>query len=69
MTLSDATDGGSAWAPRFVDYLFLAFNTSTALSPTDTALLSRQAKMGMMLQAVISLAIIVLLAANAVNIL
>jgi hypothetical protein len=52
-----------------VDYLFLAFNTSTALSPTDTALLSRQAKMGMMLQAVISLAIIVLLAANAVNIL
>lgn len=69
MTLSDATGGGSAWSPRFVDYLFLAFNTSTALSPTDTAVLSRQAKMGMMLQAVISLAIIVLLAAYAVNIL
>ena len=69
MTLSDATGGGSVWSPRFVDYLFLAFNTSTALSPTDTAVLSRQAKMGMMLQAVVSLAIIVLLAAYAVNIL
>jgi hypothetical protein len=54
---------------RFADHLFLAFNTSTALSPTDTAVLSRQAKIGMMLQAVISLAIIVLLAAYAVNIL
>src|SRR5262249_34326609 len=24
------------WSPQFVDYLFLAFNTSTALSPADT---------------------------------
>src|SRR5712691_1804863 len=24
------------WAPEFIDYLFLAFNTSTAFSPTDT---------------------------------
>lgn len=23
------------WSPNFVDYLFLAFNTNTALSPTD----------------------------------
>lgn len=59
----------SAWQPNFVDYLFLAFNTSTAFSPTDTAVLSRPAKMGMMLQSVISLMIIVLLAARAVNIL
>ena len=26
-----------AWRPQFVDYLFLAFNTSTAFSPTDAA--------------------------------
>ena len=59
----------STWTPHFVDYLFLAFNTSTAFSPTDTAVLSRWAKLGMMLQSLISLAIIALLAARAVNIL
>jgi len=57
------------WSPHFMDYLFLAFNTSTAFSPTDTAVLSRWAKAGMMLQSLISLAIIALLAARAVNIL
>jgi hypothetical protein len=57
------------WHPSFVDYLFLSFNTSTALSPTDTQVLSRWAKGLMMVQSVISLTIIVLLAARAVNIL
>jgi hypothetical protein len=58
-----------SWSPHFMDYLFLAFNTSTAFSPTDTAVLSRWAKAGMMLQSLISLTIIALLAARAVNIL
>src|SRR5450432_2300461 len=57
------------WTPQFMDYLFLSFNTSTAFSPTDTAVLSRWAKAGMMLQSLISLTIVVLLAARAVNIL
>lgn len=57
------------WVPHFVDYLFLAFNTSTAFSPTDTAVLSRWAKLSTMLQSLISLTIIALLAARAVNIL
>jgi len=57
------------WSPNFVDYLFLAFNTSTALSPADTPALSRWAKILMMIQATISLAVIALLAARAVNIL
>ena len=57
------------WSPHFVDYLFLAFNTSTAFSPTDTPALSRWAKVLMMLQAIISLAVLALLAARAVNIL
>jgi uncharacterized membrane protein len=58
-----------SWHPRFIDYLFLSFNTSTALSPTDTQILSPWAKTLMMLQSLISLTIIVLLAARAVNIL
>jgi hypothetical protein len=57
------------WSPGFVDYLFLAFNTSTAFSPTDVPVLSRWAKVLMMLQSLISLATIALLAARAVNIL
>jgi hypothetical protein len=58
-----------SWSPNFMDYLFLAFNTSTAFSPTDTAVLSRWAKAGMMLQSIISLTIVALVAARAVNVL
>jgi uncharacterized membrane protein len=61
--------GESSWSPNFMDYLFLAFNTSTAFSPTDTAILSRPAKVAVMLQSLISLTIVALLAARAVNIL
>jgi uncharacterized membrane protein len=61
--------GEHEWEPNFVDYLFLAFNTSTALSPTDAPVLSRWAKVLMMIQALISLLVIVLLAARAINIL
>jgi len=61
--------GEHEWEPNFVDYLFLAFNTSTAFSPTDVPVLSRWAKVLMMIQALISLLVIALLAARAVNIL
>lgn len=61
--------GEEEWEPNFVDYLFLAFNTSTAFSPTDVPVLSRWAKILMMVQAMISLLIIALLAGRAVNIL
>jgi hypothetical protein len=62
-------EGARGWTPGFIDYLFLAFNTSTAFSPTDVPVLSRWAKLVMMVQAMISLATITLLAARAVNIL
>jgi hypothetical protein len=62
-------NANTSWVPHFIDYLFLAFNTSTAFSPTDTAVLSRSAKLATMLQSLISLIIIALLAARAVNIL
>jgi hypothetical protein len=61
--------GEQCWSPGFVDYLFLAFNTSTAFSPTDSPVLSRWAKILMMVQALISFATVALLAARAVNIL
>jgi hypothetical protein len=57
------------WRPGFVDYLFLAFNSSTAFSPTDVPVLSRWAKLMMMTQALISLGTVVVIAARAVNIL
>jgi hypothetical protein len=72
MTLDAATKhamGEQCWNPGFIDYLFLAFNTSTAFSPTDVPVLSRWAKVLMMIQSLISLATVALLAARAVNIL
>lgn len=61
--------GEGDWSPGFMDYLFIAFNTSTAFSPTDCPVLSRWAKALMMVQALISFATVALLAARAVNIL
>jgi hypothetical protein len=61
--------GEDQWSPGFVDYLFLAFNTSTAFSPTDVPVLSRWAKGLMMIQSTISLATIAIIAARAVNVL
>jgi hypothetical protein len=58
-----------SWSPNFADYLFLAFNTSTAFSPTDVPVLARWGKLLMMIQSLISLTVLVLLAARAVNIL
>ena len=57
------------WSPGFVDYLFLAFNTSTAFSPTDVPVLTRWAKLLMMLQSLISLITVAIVAARAINIL
>ena len=57
------------WSPDFVDYLFVAFNTSTAFSPTDAPIMTRWAKILTMIQSLISLTILALLAARAVNIL
>ena len=72
MTLSQEAQvamGEDQWSPGFIDYLFLAFNTSTAFSPTDSPVLSRWAKVLMMVQSLISLTTLALLAARAVNIL
>ena len=57
------------WFPRYPDYLFVAFTTSLAFSPTDTLPLSRRAKMLMMLQAAISVVTLTGVAGSAINIL
>ena len=55
------------WRPSFLDYLFVAFTSATAFSPTDTLPLSGRAKALMMLNAAVSLVSIALIAARAVN--
>jgi hypothetical protein len=57
------------WRPGFVDYLFVAYNTSTAFSPTDVPVLSTWAKLAMMVQATISFTTVLLLVGRVVNIL
>ena len=72
MTVPPGVRGAASqrpWAPHFIDYLFLAFNTSTAFSPTDTPVLARWAKVMTMLQSLISLTVLAILAARAVNML
>jgi hypothetical protein len=55
------------WHPKFLDYLFLAFATATAFSPTDALPLTHRAKMLMLLESCISLLTLVVVAARAVN--
>jgi hypothetical protein len=55
------------WSPELVDYLFLAFTSSTTFGPTDTLVMARRAKVLMMLQATLSLVIFAGIIARAVG--
>jgi hypothetical protein len=57
------------WRPRFVDYLYLGFTSATAFSPTDVMPLRAWNKIAMMAQSTISLALLGLVVARAVNVL
>jgi hypothetical protein len=57
------------WKPLFVDYLFLAFSTATALSAADTLPITRLAKMLMLAEAMVSLTTIAIIVSRAINIL
>lgn len=57
------------WHPTFIDYLYVSITNATAFSPTDTMPLSRRSKMIMGGQAFLSLLVIALVAARAINIL
>jgi hypothetical protein len=57
------------WRPRFHDYLYLAFTSALAFSPTDTLPLVGRAKALMAMQSVISLSVLVVVLARVINIL
>jgi len=57
------------WEPQFFDYLYLSFTNATAFSPTDVMPMSRWAKAMMMVQSAISLVLVVLVIARAINVL
>jgi hypothetical protein len=56
------------WRPRFIDYLYLGFTNATAFSPTDAMPLAPWAKIAMAVQASVSLGILGLVIARAVNV-
>ena len=58
----------AAWRPAFSDYLYVSVTAATAFSPTDTMPYSRTAKLLMGMQSTISIAILAMLVARAVNI-
>ncbi len=67
--MQEPTAAPPGWEPTLLDYLYLAFTNATAFSPTDVMPLTRPAKMAMMVQSALSLALIGLVIARAVNIL
>lgn len=57
------------WMPGLTEYMYLAFTNATAFSPTDTLPLSGRARAFMTAESIISLVVIALVTARAVNIL
>lgn len=61
------SDDHETWQPTFLDYLFIAFTTSTSFQPPDHARpVSHRAKVLLMLQASISLTTLFLIASRAI---
>jgi uncharacterized membrane protein len=65
----DQNNGETAigWSPGFLDYLFVAFTTSSAFGPTDTPVLSGRVKILTVIQTVVSLVVVIVLVAWAVG--
>lgn len=57
------------WHPKYFDYFYVSVTNASAFSPTDTAPLSRWAKLLMLIQSLTSLVTVGLVIARAVNIL
>lgn len=56
------------WRAKYVDYLILGLTTSTAFSPTDVMPMTAWAKLTMALQSIVSLSLVGLVIARAVNV-
>jgi uncharacterized membrane protein len=59
----------AGWYPQFVDYLALSYNTSTAFSTADTSPIRHWSKMMLILESAVSLVLVILVVARAVNVL
>jgi hypothetical protein len=57
------------WEPMYADYAYVAFTNATAFSPTDVMPMTRWAKAAMALQAIVSIVVVALVVARAVNVL
>jgi uncharacterized membrane protein len=57
------------WRPRYIDYLYLGVTNSLAFSPTDVMPLAAWAKSIMAVQSIVSLLVLGLIVARAVNVL
>jgi uncharacterized membrane protein len=57
------------WRPRIWDYLYISLTAGTAFSPTDAMPLTGRAKLLLGVQSTVSLVIVVLVTARAVNVL
>ena len=56
------------WRAEYADYLILGLTTSTAFSPTDVMPMTSWAKLTMALQSIVSLCVVGLVIARAVNV-
>jgi hypothetical protein len=65
----DESDASGGWRPQVWDYLYVSLTNAIAFSPTDTMPLSLRAKAAMGIEAAISAATVLLVAARAVNVL
>jgi hypothetical protein len=66
MTHTDHVPVG--WYPKFVDYLAFSFATALAFSPTDVSAVKHWAKLMMVAEGLISLAVAALVIARAINV-
>jgi hypothetical protein len=59
--------GWEDWKPGFSDYLYAAFAYSASFGPNDTQMLSQRFKVLSMAQTILSLMVVVMIAARAIN--
>ena len=62
-----AVEGWEDWKPGFTDYFYAAFAYSASFGPNDTQMLSQRFKYLSMAQTVLSLMVVVMVAARAIN--
>jgi hypothetical protein len=62
-----SVEGWEDWKPGFTDYVYAAFAYSASFGPNDTQMLSQRFKVLSMAQTMLSLMVVVMIAARAIN--